>query len=99
MAAAKKAPTPAPAPTAAPAAAPAEKAKPEKDPNVVTLAELCTEIGIAGTAARRKLRAKKVNKDGRWQWQKDSKELAAVRELLIAKDEPKAEAPAAATKQ
>lgn len=100
----KKAATPTPAPTPAPAsapantAAPAEKPAKEVDPNAITLAEICKELGIAGTVARRKLRAKKVQKDGRWVWQKGSKELEEVRKLLSEKPEPKPEA-AAATKQ
>ena len=95
------APAPTPAPTSTPAtasAAPAEKVVKEVDPNAVPLAEICKELGIAGPVARRKLRAAKVNKDGRWIWQKGSKELEQIKAILSAKPEPKAEA-APAVKQ
>lgn len=73
------APTPV-APTPAPTAA--EKPKKEVDPNAVALSEICKEIGITGQVARRKLRAAKLAKDGRWSWQKGSKELEQVKALL-----------------
>ena len=69
-------------------------AKAEVDPNVVTLAEVCKEVGTTGTVARRKLRAAKLQRDGRWAWPKGSKELAEVKKLITPKEEE--EAPAAA---
>jgi hypothetical protein len=102
MAAKKNAAAPTPAPASAPTAsiaAPAvEKAVKELDPNAVPLADICKELGITGPVARRKLRASKVTKDGRWVWQKGSKELEQVKAILSAKPEPKAEA-APAVKQ
>lgn len=103
MAAKKNSAAPAPAPTAAPTPAPAgapaaatAEAAPKKeiDPNAVPLADICKELGLTGPVARRKLRAAKANKDGRWVWQKGSKELEEVKKILSAKPEPKAEAPA-----
>jgi hypothetical protein len=72
---------------AATPATPAKEAAPAKevDPNSVPLASICKEIGISGQVARRKLRAAKLSKDGRWAWNKDSPELKKVRELLSPK--------------
>jgi hypothetical protein len=80
MAAKKSNATAAPAPEPK-AAAPAK----EVDPNLIPLATVCKEFGISGQVARRKLRAAKLSKDGRWAWNKDSPELKKVRELLTPK--------------
>lgn len=93
--AAELAPKPAPAGTlsaslagllaADPAPAPAAKAaKAEKDPDLVTLAELCVELRIVGRIARRRLRKAlgQVGTGSRWEWKKASEELAKVRALL-----------------
>ena len=76
---------------AAPAPAPeakAPKAKAEKDPDLVTLAELCQELRIVGRIARRRLRKAlgQVGTGSRWEWKKASEELAKVRDLLTAKE-------------
>ena len=69
-----------------PEPAPAKKAKVEKDPDLVTLAELCQELRIVGRIARRRLRKAlgKVGTGERWEWKKASEELAKVRTLLTA---------------
>ena len=74
-------------PTPAPKAE--KKAKAEKDPDLVTLADLCTELGIVGRIARRRLRKAKglVGTGGRWEWKKSAPELAEIRTLLAAKEE------------
>jgi len=88
----KKNAAPAPAandPTKAPKAA-----KKELDPNQISLAQICKEEKILGQVARRKLRAAKMVKDGRWVFTKGSPEEKKVRELIRAKAE-KAEKDAA----
>ena len=87
-------PTPAPAP----AAAKAEPKSKDKDPDLVTLADLCTECGIVGRIARRRLRKAYgvIGTGDRWEWRKTDPKLAAVRALLTAKaDAEPAPAPAA----
>lgn len=74
--------TPKPAPKA-------KKDKPapaERDPNRVTLKELCFEMGVIPRIARRRLRKAVglVGTGGRWEWKKDSPELAKVRIQLSA---------------
>ena len=69
---------------------PAPKVKKEKgadkDPDLVTLAELCAELKIVGRIARRRLRKSlgKVGAGARWEWRKASEELAKVRTILTA---------------
>lgn len=65
----------------------------ERDPNLVTLKELCFELGIIPRIARRRLRKAVglVGTGGRWEWKKDSPELAKVRQALAAPT-PEAEA-------
>ena len=76
---------PAPAPAAA-KAEPKSKDK-DKDPDLVTLADLCTECGIVGRIARRRLRKAYgvIGTGDRWEWRKTDPKLAAVRTLLTAK--------------
>lgn len=67
----------------------AKKDKPapaERDPNLVTLKELCFELGVIPRIARRRLRKAigLVGTGGRWEWKKDSPELAKVRQALAA---------------
>ena len=50
--------------------------------NLVTLKELCEEVGITPQAARRKLRASNLVKQGRWAWEADSDELEEAREVI-----------------
>lgn len=57
----------------------AKAAKPE---NVVTLKELTKEAKLSGRAARLKLRAAKLEKDGRWEWEKGSPGLKEARKAL-----------------
>lgn len=58
----------------------------DKDPDLVTLAELCTELKIIGRIARRRLRKSlgKVGAGARWEWRKASEELAKVRTILTS---------------
>lgn len=66
------------------------KAKPEKeakksngsDDNLVTLADLAKEAKISGAAARRKIRATEMERDGRWAWAAGSKQLKTARTAL-----------------
>ena len=74
--------------------APAAEAAPAEEDNRVSLATLCEEVGIAPQAARRKLRASNLVKDGRWAWPEDSDELEEAR-AVISKEEEKEEAAAA----
>jgi hypothetical protein len=60
----------------------AKKAPVEIDPDSVPLGELLKEANIGGQAARRKLRAAKLARSGRWAWKKGSTELKAAREAL-----------------
>ena len=56
-----------------------------RDPNLVTLKELCFELEIEPRIARRMLRKVKGNigTGSRWEWQKGSDELNAVRKCLL----------------
>lgn len=76
-------------PQPAPAPAPAPTEKPAKDPDLVTLADLCKECGIVGRIARRRLRKAYgvIGTGDRWEWKKDDAKLEAVRKLLSAKPE------------
>lgn len=72
-----------------------EKAAPaERDPNLVTLKELCHELNIVPRIARRVLRKAvgTIGTGARWEWTKDSEELAKVKVALVP---PKADADAA----
>ena len=71
-------------------AGPKPAAPKEKDPDLVTLAELCTEYGIVGRIARRRLRSSfgQVGTGSRWEWKKDSAELDKVRGILAPKPAP-----------
>ena len=71
-----------PAPTPKPAR---EKKSTERDPNLVSLKELCFELEIEPRIARRMLRKAKGNigTGSRWEWAKGSEELAAVRKVLL----------------
>ena len=73
-----------------------EKAAPaERDPNLVTLKELCFQLDVIPRIARRKLRkaVDHVGTGGRWEWTKGSPELAAVEKALagtMPDDDPEA---------
>lgn len=69
----------------APAESKAEAAA--EDENTVSLSELCEEVGITPQAARRKLRASNLVKQGRWAWAPDSDELEEAREVISSKRE------------
>jgi len=71
----------------------AERKTREHDPDVLTLKELCAELDLEPRIARRKLRKAvgHVGTGARWEWKKDSPELAAVRQAL-AGTEPEPEA-------
>ena len=64
----------------------AERKTREHDPDVLTLKELCAELDLEPRIARRKLRKAvgHVGTGARWEWKKDSDELAAVRQALAA---------------
>lgn len=64
-------------------------AKKELDPNQISLATICKELKVVGQVARRKLRAAKMVKDGRWVFTKGSPEEKRVREILTAKEKAK----------
>ena len=57
----------------------------ERDPNLVTLKELCFDLELEPRIARRMLRKAKGNigTGSRWEWQKGSDELTAVRKCLL----------------
>lgn len=65
---------------------PAKKATPKKVEStggLVTLGDLCKELGVEGRVARRKLRGSEIEKPGaQWAWEEGSKELNSVIELL-----------------
>lgn len=54
----------------------------ESSDGKVKLADLASEVGITAAAARRKLRAANLSRDGRWAWEEGSKELKAARKAL-----------------
>ena len=63
-----------------------KKAEPvARDPNLVSLKELCFELEIEPRIARRMLRKAKGNigTGSRWEWMKGSEELATVRRVLL----------------
>lgn len=81
------------APAAAPAAvAPATPAEaPAK--TTVSLKDICAELKISPTAARRKLRLKLEKTDGfRWEFEPD--QVAQIKELLTKPEPEKVPAPA-----
>lgn len=73
---------------------PAKKVKAPKKPKgettprqapegMITLAQICEEMGVEGRIARRKLRTSEIKKPGStWAWDKGHKDVKAVRELL-----------------
>lgn len=86
-------PAPAPLLTAALAQVTAPKPKPEpkpaaaeRDPDLVTLKELCFQLDLEPRIARRRLRKAvgTIGTGSRWEWKKDSEELATVRKVLSA---------------
>lgn len=100
-----EAPAPAPAPLltqalaqiqapAKPAAKPAKPAE-SSDP-VVTLKELCFDLGIVPRIARRRLRKSlgQVGTGHRWEWPLGSQDLEKVKQVLLAKTEAAPEADA-----
>jgi hypothetical protein len=57
----------------------------KKEPNVVTLADLCKEAKVEPKVARVRLRASKLKKSSSgWQWQKGSATLKEVRKMITA---------------
>lgn len=64
-----------------------KKAKPAKNDNLVSLKTVAAEFKLDARAARKKLRSGGLKADGRWAWEKDSKDLSKVREILSAKAE------------
>lgn len=57
-----------------------------KDPNLVTLKQLCFELGVIPRIARRRLRKAlgQVGTGSRWEWTKDSAEYSKVKLALAA---------------
>lgn len=66
-----------------------KKAKKMKPDAMVTLAALCGELGIDAYDARRKLRAADLahKRGAAWEWEPDSPELAAARNVLTQHDQ------------
>ncbi len=62
----------------------AAKADKDEDSNdgMITLADLAGEAKISGAAARRKIRAAELERDGRWAWKDGSKSLKTARKAL-----------------
>lgn len=59
----------------------AKKKQPQE--GMVTLPDLCKELGVEGRIARRKLRTAKFEKPGStWAWEEGAKEIDEVKELL-----------------
>ena len=74
------------APEPKPEKKPRERKEPEaRDPNLITLKELCFELEIEPRIARRMLRKAKgtIGTGSRWEWTKGSDDLAAVRKVLL----------------
>lgn len=74
--------------TTAPKGKPAPKAKAAPaaaDPNLVTLKQLCFDLNLEPRIARRKLRKAlgNIGTGSRWEWMKDTPELAKVRSALV----------------
>jgi hypothetical protein len=67
--------------------------KPERDPNLVTLKQLCFDLDLEPRIARRRLRGSigTIGTGSRWEWTAGSEELNKVRAIL-AKPAPAAEA-------
>ena len=70
-----------------------KKEQAERDPNLVSLKELCFELKVEPRIARRRLRKAvgQVGTGSRWEWMKDSDALAAVKAVL-SNPAPEAEA-------
>ena len=68
----------------------------ERDPNLVTLKQLCFDLDLEPRIARRRLRGSvgQVGTGSRWEWEAGSEELDKVRALLAKAPAP-APAPAA----
>jgi hypothetical protein len=59
------------------------KAKVEaSDDGKISLSELASEAGITAAAARRKLRAADLSREGRWSWEDGSKAYKEARKAL-----------------
>lgn len=53
------------------------------DSEMVSLHDICEELGVEGRIARRKLRNSDIAKPGTsWEWKADHKDIAKVKELL-----------------
>lgn len=63
------------------------------DPNLVTLKQLCFDLGIEPRIARRRLRKAigNVGTGSRWEWKKDSPEYTKVVQTLVAQPAPEPE--------
>lgn len=73
--------------TPAPKAKAPKAEKAPKNENSVSLKSVAAEFKMDPRAARKKLRAKGMKAEGRWAWDKGSKDLDKVRDLLGQKDE------------
>ena len=55
----------------------------KKEPNIVTLADLCKEAKVEPKVARVRLRASKLKKNaGSWEWAKGSATLKDARKVI-----------------
>lgn len=60
-----------------------EKKSRQPQEGMVSLSDICTELGVEGRIARRKLRTAKFEKPGAtWAWAEGSKEIEEVKDLL-----------------
>lgn len=60
-----------------------EKAPKAPKGDVVTLAQICEELGVEGRIARRKLRGSDIQKPGKqWEWTPGHEDIDRIKELL-----------------
>jgi hypothetical protein len=59
-----------------------KKVAAKADDGMITLRTLATELKITPRAARIKLRAAELKRDGLWAWKDGSAELTKIRKLL-----------------
>ena len=69
---------------AKPVAKAAAKPAKEKDPNAVSLKDLCSKLKIEPRDARKKLRKAGIKAEGRWSWTAGSADLKKIESTLSA---------------
>lgn len=60
--------------------------------DMITLKQICEELGIKPAAARRKLRGKLGKAEGDFRWEFTPEQAEEVKEILAVKEAPTAEA-------